>query len=134
MSELIKMSGRLLTFDKVDKCGILFSKDCKITYPETLPVLWNFRRSNLDEVLGNATVSIDDSGLICDAVLYNNDIINLLPEFNDELPIGGFFNKLKDRRVGSVRIIEECNLAGVSVVLAPASDDYKMSLVKESED
>lgn len=134
MSELIKMTGRLLTFDKVDKCGILFPKDCKITCPETVPVLWNFDSSNADKILGNATISRDDSGLICDVVLCNNNIINLLSEFNSELPIGGFYNKLKDQQVGSVRMIEECYLAAVSVFLAPASDEYKIHLVKESED
>ena len=134
MSNVIKMQGRLLTFDKVDKCNILVPKDCKITYPEMLPILFNFDRSDVSKVLGNASVTRDDSGLICDAIIYDENVIKLLPEFNNKFPIGGFYTRLKDHVHNNIRMIDEGFLSAVSVTLSPASADYEMVLVEESEE
>lgn len=134
MSNIIKMQGRLLTFDRVDKCNILFPKDCKITHPEMLPILFNFDRSDVSTVLGNASITRDDSGLIVYAIIYDEDIIKLLPEFNNKFPIGGFYTRLKDHIHNNIRSIDECTLSAVSVTLSPASDEYEMVLIEESEE
>ena len=135
MSEIIKMKGRLLTFDKLDKIGIQFPKDCEIEYPDVVPVVWNFNFHKPDMVLGNAIVSRDETGLICDASINNMRIRDLLPELNNELPIGGYFIGLKEHYDDyGVRIVDECKLRGIGVTLAPADEDNKLVLVDESEE
>lgn len=36
---MIKLKGQLLIFDRVDKCGRKFAKDCKISFPDKAIVL-----------------------------------------------------------------------------------------------
>ena len=38
----IKFEGQVLKFGTVDKCNRKFAPDCKITFPEKIPVAYNF--------------------------------------------------------------------------------------------
>lgn len=38
----IKFEGQVLKFGNVDKCNRKFAPDCKITFPEKIPVAYNF--------------------------------------------------------------------------------------------
>ena len=135
MSETIKMKGRLLTLDRRDSIGVKFSKECKIEYPDVVPVVWNFDFHKADMVLGNAVVSRDETGLICDATLNNSKVLDVLLELNNELPIGGYFIGVKTSYDDQgVRTVDECKLRGIGVTLAPADEDNKLVLVEESEE
>ena len=44
----IKFEGQVLKFGNVDKCNRKFAPDCKITFPEKIPVAYNF---DMDEII-----------------------------------------------------------------------------------
>ena len=92
--DFIQMSGRLLVFDKVDKCGRLFSKDCEIITSKTVPVVQNFDTTTSHNVIGSADITPDEKGLICDVRLTNFDPDILHAEFKDQLYIVGFYNEV----------------------------------------
>ena len=46
----IKFEGQVLKFGTVDKCNRKFAPDCKITFPEKIPVAYNF---DMDEIIGH---------------------------------------------------------------------------------
>ena len=50
----IKFEGQVLKFGNVDKCNRKFAPDCKITFPEKIPVAYNF---DMDEIIGHADIS-----------------------------------------------------------------------------
>ena len=133
MGETIKMKGRLLIFDKLDKIGRIFPKDCKISIPEKVPVIWEFIHGAPNMVLGNANVYKDDIGYVIEADITNFDRTLLHDQFEDSFYIGGYYNNVKDRNVNSIRVIDEAKLRFVGVTLGPADDDLKMVVVKKEE-
>lgn len=56
----IKFEGQVLKFGNVDKCNRKFAPDCKITFPEKIPVAYNF---DMDEIIGHADISKVEDGL-----------------------------------------------------------------------
>ena len=56
----IKFEGQVLKFGTVDKCNRKFAPDCKITFPEKIPVAYNF---DMDEIIGHADISKVEDGL-----------------------------------------------------------------------
>lgn len=108
MKDAIEMSGRLLVFDKVDKCGRLFSKDCKITAPKTVPVILNFDTFDSNNVIGSADIKPDEKGLICDVKLTNKE--------ND------------------ISVIDSALLRYIGTTIFPADDECKIVLKKENKD
>ena len=130
MSNTIKMTGRLLIFDKVDNIGLLFPKDCKITYPERIPFIRDFATYDPTAVLGSAKVHEDERGLVCDVELTNFDR-DVLKELHDELPIGGYYNKVKQHGENGVQVIDSVNLVGISTTFGPADDELKIRVVED---
>lgn len=134
MTEM-KMCGRLLLFDIVDNIRKKFPKNCKISYPESIPVAHEFHFLNPENVYGSAKVSTDDKGLICEVTLTNLNISDeMLSILENALPIGGFYKDIKTHWDNGVEIIDEARLVGIGITFGPAYDEYKMTLVKESED
>lgn len=127
---LIHMSGRVLLFDKVSKNGVLFPKDCKISFPEKVPVTWEFRMYDPSEVLGIASVSKDEKGLNCVVELTNFDPDLLHKDFHDELPIGGFYTRVKRHMENGITVVDEASLKLIGVTLGPADDELKIRVVK----
>lgn len=135
MSESVKMKGRVLVTNKVSKNKTMFTENCKITYPEKLPIAYRFDFFKPDMVVGQASVSEDDRGLICDACINNKDFIDFVTKLGGEIPIGGYFTRVKKReKENGVVIIDEARLTGIGITLAPADDECKMIFVEESEE
>lgn len=134
MDDIIEMSGRLLRFDVVDKNGTLFPKDCEISFSETIPVIWNFKRDDLNDIIGNANVTKDEKGLICDVKL-NTPILNrdiLRDNFSDQLYIGGLYHQVIMHKENDINVIDEARLVSIGTALSPADDELKM-IIKETE-
>ena len=128
---MIKMKGRLLLFDTLDKTGLFFPQNCELTYPEKVPVIREFSYDDPDAVLGSATVSKDEKGLVCDVELINFDRDVLLRAFNDELYIGGYYDAVDSWYADDRRMITKAALLGISTVFAPAHEEMKMKVVGE---
>lgn len=134
MSKMVKMTGRLLLFDKIDKLGLIFPKDCELTYPEKCPVAWQFKFNEPTLVMGTASVTKDEKGLICDVELTNFDRDILHNVFHDESYIGGYYNKIKRHKENGATIIDKCNLVGIGITLGPADEEMKMVVKEEMKD
>ena len=132
MSESIKMSGRLLIFDKPSVNGILFPKECEISFPEKCPIIYEFSTRDPNAILGNAYISKDERGLICDVILTNPvlDRSVLHDKFNNELSIGGYYVSVKQHCRYGIRVVDKASLKMVSVTSTPADDELKI-VIKE---
>lgn len=114
---MIKMEGRLLNLDTVDSCKRKFSKDCKIIFPNKVPVYWNFNHS---DPIGNAEIFRDDNGLSCKV----NITTDLLTE--DEYFVGGFYTNVKQHNEDYICVIDACTLRYMSIVLGPSDKNLKI--------
>ena len=128
----MKLEGRILLFDTVNKNRDIFPKDCEITIPEKLPLIWQFHHQ---EVIGMAEVIKDDLGLIAKAEIALNAHIkeeDLKSIFeNGKFGGGGYYNKVKKHDAGSFIIINKATLCSVSLVLAPVHEEYYLKIVEE---
>jgi hypothetical protein len=132
VNEFVKMQGRVLVTNKVSKNRTMFSENCKITYPEVIPVAYGFDFFKPDMVVGYSSVSKDERGLIADAYINNNDFIKFVTELGGEIPIGGYFTRVKKQPEDEhgVVVIDEARLSGIGITLAPADDECKLVLVE----
>lgn len=127
MSDLIEMTGRLLIFDKPGKTNVMIPRDCELLIPsEKFPVLWEFNSVDPSAVKGFASVTQDDTGLICDVWLTNFDRDLLRDTFHDELYIGGCYNNIKRHVENGVTVIDKARLLSIGITLSPADDEMKM--------
>ena len=132
MMDTIKMKGRLLLFDKPTLNRTLFPKDCEITYAEKIPVIWDFRFNDLGSVMGFGHVMRDEKGLICEVELTRSDIIvDILREFDEELPIGGYYSYVKSHQEDGLRVFESGCLTCIGVTRYPVDEEYRMRVVEE---
>lgn len=113
--------GCLLRLGTIDKCGRKFAEDCKITFPEKVPVIYNFQ-SGVDKVLGFADISRDEAGLKCKVTMTHVD-------FNDsEYFVGGYYTLVKIYKEDDITVIDSCELVGMSIVpdVDHCSDENKI--------
>ena len=94
---MIKMEGRLLNLGSVDSCGRKFAEDCKITFPNKVPVYRNFNQSDPRFVIGNADILRDEKGLTCRVELTTD----LLTE--DEYYVASVMQRIPDEDEDGVR-------------------------------
>ena len=135
MMDTITMKGRLLLFDKPTSNKTLFPKNCEITYAEKVPVVWEFQFNNSGTVLGFGHVTRDENGLICKAEITPSDaIVDILREFDGELPIGGYYYGVKSHQGNYLRIFDSGRLTCIGVTLSPVDEEYRMRVVEEKED
>jgi len=115
--------GCLLRLGTIDKCGRKFAEDCKITFPEKVPVTYNFQ-SGVDKVLGFAEISKDDNGLKCKVTMEHNNFTG--PEYY----IGGYYNGIKKHIESGINVIDECRLVSMSIVPDSECCDEEMKIWK----
>ena len=94
---MVKIEGRLLKLGTADICGRMFSKDCKISFPNKVPITINFK-NDPDKIVGHGEIIKDDKGLKVLATL----------ESHDEQ---------------SMHIIDKCKLVSMDLVDSPADKD-----------
>lgn len=134
MMDTIKMKGRLLLFDKPTSNRTLFPKDCEITYAEKVPVVWEFEFNNPGNVMGSGRAMRDEKGLVCEVELTQTDmIVDILREFNGELPIGGYYSYVKSHQEDGLRVFESGCLTCIGVTLSPVDEEYRMRVMEDKE-
>ena len=135
MMDTIKMKGRLLLFDKPTSNRTLFPKDCEITYAEKIPVIWDFRFNDPGSVMGSGYVMRDEKGLICEVELIRiGAIVDILREFNEELPIGGYYSYVKSHQEDGLRVFENGCLTCIGVTHYPVDEEYRMRVMEDKEE
>ena len=91
---MIKIKGKFLSFEKLNGDGSIIFKDCKINYPEKVPIVWDFN-TTAQNVLGNAKIIKEENGLYFDGELIDQNIGKAIQIASSGLGVGGFYNRLK---------------------------------------
>ena len=130
----MKLEGRILVFDVVNKSGDVFIKDCNIDIPETVPLTFDF---NPHKVIGFANVTRDDKGLFAKAETFSNEFIDvedLNSIFEDgKIGAGGFYNLIKIHNEGSIMEVDEAKLNEVALVLKPINEEYSFEIIEKEK-
>ena len=135
MKYIITMKGRLLLFDKATSNKTLFPKNCEITYAEQVPVVLEFRFNDPGSVIGSGHVMRDNRGLICEAEITPSDvIIDILRELDGELPIGGYYSRVKSHQGNHLCIFDSGRLTCIGITLSPVDEEYRMRVVEKGEE
>lgn len=133
----MKMNGTLLILGKESKNGIIFSEDCKVTYPEKVPVTIGFS-SELSEtvdpkiIIGLAEITRDDKRILCDCDITNLDesMLQALGTQNPcELYVGGFYNGVYTENNNTV--VTSANLVSMAVLPKDQVADDDLKIVRE---
>lgn len=131
----MKLEGRILLFDTVNKSGDIFAKNCKIDIPEAVPLTFDF---NPHKVIGFANVTRDDKGLFAKAETFSNEIIgveDLNSIFEDgKIGAGGFYNLIKTHNDGSIIVVDEAKLNEVALVLGPVNGEYSFEIIEDEKE
>lgn len=130
----MKLEGRILLFDAVNKSGDIFTKDCKIDIPEAVPLTFDF---NPHKVIGFANVTRDDKGLFAKAETFSNEFIgieDLRSIFEDgKIGAGGFYNLIKTHNDGSIIVVDEAKLWEVALLLDPVNEEYSFEIIDDEK-
>ena len=130
----MKLEGRILLFDTVNKSGDVFPKNCKIDIPEAVPLTFNF---NPHKVIGFANATIDDKGLSAKAETFSNEFIgveDLISIFeNGKIGAGGFYNLIKTHNDGSIIVVDEAKLWEVALLLDPVNEEYSFEIIEDEK-
>ena len=112
--------------------GYCFLKNAKFHFQKKCPVIYEFSTRDPNAILGNAYISKDERGLICDVILTNPvlDRSVLHDKFNNELSIGGDYVSVKQHCRSGIRVVDKASLKMVSVTSTPADDELKI-VIKE---
>ena len=104
----LRLKGQVLKFDVVDNCNRKFASDCEVTFPEKVPVTYNF---SLDEIIGHADISKVEDGLNCEVSLFDT---NALPQ--NEYFVGGYYTRVKTHVKDHITIIDSARLVSMSII------------------
>lgn len=133
---MIKLEGKILNFEEnIGNNTHRFSKDCVISIPESVPLLWEFDR---DQVLGNAKVEKKEDGLYCTANIDDSSILTkeqLKAFFPNDIGCGGYYDNVHSHKdEHNILVVDSCHLKNISIVLAPISKHHRLHIKEENND
>ena len=123
----MKLEGRILLFDTVNKNRDIFPKDCEITIPEKLPLTWQFHHQ---EVIGMAEVIKDDLGLIAkveitpNAHIKEEDLKSIFE--NGKFGVGVYYNKV----IEELKLDKDLWTRTVELLIKENKPDYILQTCK----
>lgn len=128
---MTRLEGRVLLFDVVNQPADKFSKDCKITIPNRVPLTWNFQH---DELIGIALPIIDNKGIYATAAAFSNEYIGV-KDIRDiltdgKIGVGGCYRVNQMHEDGKLKIIDEATLVEIGLTLAPVRDEYYFKIME----
>lgn len=122
---MIKLEGRVLLFDEINRSANKFPKNCEIIIPERVPLTWNFEH---DKTIGFAIPFKDNNGIYGTAEIFSNEYINvedIRDIFTDgKIGVGGKYKLGETHNEGELLIIDEATLVEIGLTLAPVRDEY----------
>ena len=131
---MIKAVCNLLMFDKPDKLGYQFPKNCEITIPENVPVKLR------GETIGSACVNRTDSGLECDITIsfLENDFekeADLREEIIDSsIYAGGLYRLNKLHRENETMLVDSMNLLSIRLGYGDIYGDESLKVEVVNDD
>lgn len=130
---MIKLEGRVLLFDVINQSSDKFTKDCKLTIPERVPLTWNFEHDN---PIGFVLPIRDDKGIYATAETFSNEHIDIGIEdiwdilTNGKIGVGGCYRINKKHKEGELYIIDEATLLEIGLTLAPVREEYYFKIME----
>ena len=119
---MIRLSGRFLKYNLIDKNGVQFPKSATIKIPSKVFVLFNFDKSH---PIGIAEVIKDEEGLLAEIESEMDDILELLED--DKVGCGGYYRAVKSHMEYGIKVIDSAELVSISITLVPSSAEYYVS-------
>ena len=119
---MIRLSGRFLQNNLIDKIGVQFSKSATIKIPSKVYVLFNFDKSH---PIGIAKVIKDEEGLLAEIESGMDDVLELLED--DKIGCGGYYRAVKSHMEYGIKVIDSAELVSISITLVPSSAEYYVS-------
>lgn len=131
---MIEAKAKIIVFDKVDKCGRVFPKDCKIDIPEKVPVVLANGPFTASDIIG-VTLKIARNDFDCETLLNINNLNEeLLEHFkehvtDDLLYAGGHFTQVETHidDAGNT-VIDSGKLVGVGIFFDDVYGDKDLKL------
>ena len=117
---MIRLSGRFLKYNLIDKNGVQFSKSATIKIPSKVFVLFNFDKSH---PIGIAKVIKE--GLLAEIESGMDDVLELLED--DKIGCGGYYRAVKSHMEYGIKVIDSAELVSISITLVPSSAEYYVS-------
>lgn len=110
-----KITGTILKFDVKDANDKIFPKECKITYPDKIPITKSFCFNKPNNVVGNASIIKKDNeliieGEICDHVLDREPYFTHMGFFANNVEIDND-NKVTKMDIRAVALLSKCDCA-----------------------
>ena len=131
---MIKAVCNLLMFDKPDKLGYQFPKDCEITIPENVPV------ESRGKTIGSACVNRTDSGLKCDITISFSEKDfekeeDLLEEMIDSsVYAGGIYRLNKLHRENETMLVDSMDLLSIGLYCSDIYGDESLKVEVVNDD
>ena len=119
---MIRLSGRFLKYNLIDKNGVQFSKSATIKIPSKVFVLFNF---DMSHPIGIAKVIKDEEGLLAEIESGMDDVLELLED--DKIGCGGYYRAVKSHMEYGIKVIDSAELVSISITLVPSSAEYYVS-------
>jgi len=136
----VLLTGKLLNFDTVDKCGRIFPSDCKIEWSEATPICYIDNVNGYYPVgnrvpIGRASIEKTDEGLIVHGETFGfpdlNPNIKAILDEGENLYFGGYYRVIDQSDEDKDKQIFR-NLKLLSVDILPegsqADDDLKVHI------
>ena len=126
------LEGTILIFNTRYNDSYVFTKETKLSYPEKVPVAWNFDFNNPSLIVGTAEVHVSGNILIA-TITTTNPIFEQVMMDRTLALCGGYFTHCKGHQSPfGDSIIDEAVLWGIGV---SAEDiDFNMSCLTVKEE
>lgn len=128
---MIKVKSGLLKFDKYDKIGNIFPKECIVTMSEFIPVtIFNSADPDHSEQIGMVTSHTRDNHGIAIEAIINFESEELLKKLitEEDIYFGGYYKINKSHKENGVTVLDDIELKSVGVYLSDVFGD-KSTLV-----
>lgn len=127
---MIKFKGRLLLFNSENAIGRKIPKDCNIEFPKAVPAFYNYDMWNPMGVIGSASISKDDQGLLCDLSILDKykDVFTEVKYF-----VGGYYQNVHMRSEAGAPVFVSGTLTAMSIIPDGAQLDDNL-FVRKVED
>ena len=122
---MIKLEGRVLLFNVVNQPADKFSKDCKLTIPEKVPLTWGFEHN---KPIGFALPFKDSDGIYATAETFSYEYMGVLT--GGKIGVGGYYRINKMHKEGELDIIDEAALLEIGLTLAPVREEYYFKIME----
>ena len=128
MDELT-LTGTILKYGIPSKNGFVIPKECELTIPKKIPVVWNYEFFKPENIIGSTGVQMLDDRIDVTFVS-THKIFNTLMADLGKIYCGGYYKGIKTHKEGDILIVDRAYLQGIGVFLK--GDDWLYLKIKDN--